>query len=369
MTREEIVALIYKVADEVGIPRLLLLATAIAESNLNPNARRPVSAQQDAAYWPDVSGGLMQQTVRYDPDYRGGDEYPGRAMIDQILFAQMDPERSLRVGAKNLNQKWEGTTTDEALLRTMYKYNWPGGHGKPYSADHEANYKRGLREGKEIMSQPTPQPTTDVGAEVRRRVIALGKLETGKRYAGPVIGEPDSYRWGNPGWDCSSFVSAMYDRATNGQVKLVPFTDAAIKQCDWVQTPQPGDIVFYNYDDDQGVEWPHMGIWLSPTEVLDARYGPGVGIHPHVTPVGPDNQGRYRKTMRPKALAGVKLPDVGPVPPTGPDPRDQEIAHLKALLDAANSKLGVATHEYVADLRGLAQGINNVADALEKLTP
>jgi hypothetical protein len=362
MTRDEIVALAYRVADEEGIPRLLLLGTAQAESNLNPLARRPTTPDQDATYWPDVSGGLMQQTVLYDPDYKGGASYPGPAETARVLALQYDPERSLRVGAKNLKGRWDGTVSDDAFLAAMYKYNWPAGKGRPYSAAHAANYQRGLREARAIMAQlpnPPSAPTRDVGAEVRARVLELARKEIGKRYAGPIVGEPDSYRWGSPGWDCSSFVSAMYDRATAGQVKLVPYTDAAHDQSEWVQNPQPGDIVFYHYEDEQAAYWPHMGLWLSPTEVLDARYGKGVGIHPHVTPIGPDAQGRYRKTMRPKALARVVLPD--PAPPVQ-DPRDLEIAHLKKLLAEANSKLGVASVDYV-------RGLRDLANALEALRP
>lgn len=228
----------------------------------------------------------------------------------------------------------------------------------------EWDFKRG---GGDV---PTPG---DVQA-IQTRVIDLGRAEIGKRYAGPIINEPDAYRWGNPGWDCSSFVSAMYDRATGGQIKLTPYTDAAYRQCEWVASPVPGDIVFYNYDDDQDAVWPHMGIWLSPTEVLDARWNAdpakgGVGIHPHVTPIGPDEKGRFRRTMRPKGLANVVLaPQPGTPAPVG-DPRDGVIAELqKQLADKdrrlreAVSLLGTVSGDY-------ADGLEFIVGELRKVKP
>lgn len=118
----------------------------------------------------------------------------------------------------------------------------------------------------------------------RSRALAAGRLEIGKRYSGPVIGEPESYRWGSPGWDCSSFCSAMISQATDGAVKLTAYTDAAYDQLVPTSQPLPGDVVFYRYNDpaQPGVKYPHMGFWLSDTMVLDARYPQGVGEHPHV---------------------------------------------------------------------------------------
>ena len=283
-----------------------------------------------------------------------------------------DPEQALEYAAQLMRQQLQARGGDWALALSNYNAGAGGtdrflrGEVEPYAETvaYVASILTLSRD--EVRRRLTGQgqgAPVEQGAAIRARVIELGKAEIGKRYAGPVIGEPDSYRWGNPGWDCSSFVASLYSRATNGQVKLVAYTDAAYDQSEWTQNPQPGDIVFYFYDDEQAARIPHMGIWLSPTEVLDARYPEGVGIHPHVTPVGPDSRGRYRQTMRPKALAQVTLPVEPPPPlPAPPDPRDAEIAHLKRLLDTANSNLGVATVEYV-------KGLRDLADALEALKP
>lgn len=160
MTRDELIALSNRTADEYGIPRLLLLACAVAESNLNNDARRPTEEWMDEGYWPDVSGGAWQQTVRYDPDYRGGDDYPGPEEVERVLALQRDPVRSARVAAENLAQKWSLSKPD--LLAALSAYNWPAGMGRPYSAAHEQNYRRGLIEAEQILRDmggpPAPTP-------------------------------------------------------------------------------------------------------------------------------------------------------------------------------------------------------------------
>lgn len=364
-TREQVIEISNRTADANGISRLLLLACGIAEGNLRWNARRPTTPAQDATFWPDVSGGPWQQTVRYDPDYRGGNDYPGPEETARILELQYDAERSANVAARQLKSKWNGEQNDDAYLRAMYLYNWPAGGGRPFTPAHRQNYERGLAEAKVILGGTVADVTP-----ILQRVIELGRLEIGKRYAGPVIGEPDSYRWGDPGWDCSSFVSAMYDRATDGQIKLTPYTESAYTQCEWMQNPQPGDIVFYHYSDSQGIHWPHMGIWLSRDEVLDARFagGPGspnsgVGVHPHVTPVGPDAQGRYRQTMRPKGLASIVV-----APPVTPPASDElakahaEIDRLNAELAAARTRLGYASVD-------IANAMQAAVDELRRQNP
>lgn len=151
-TREEVIAISNKVADEWGIPRALLLACGIAESNLRWNARRPASASLDASYWPDVSAGVWQQAVRYDPEYTGGNAYPGPAETERILQRQYDVERSAHVAAENLKRKFRGDPNNDAdILRALYSYNWPAGGGRPYTPEHEQNYRRGLAEARTIL--------------------------------------------------------------------------------------------------------------------------------------------------------------------------------------------------------------------------
>lgn len=205
---------------------------------------------------------------------------------------------------------------------------------------------------------------------ILQRVIELGRAELGKPYSGPIVGQPDSYRWGDPGWDCSSFVSGMYSRATGGQIQLIGFTDAAWGQCEWMQAPQPGDIVFYSYPDSSqpGVKFPHMGIWLSASEVLDCRYNDdpskgGVGIRPHVTPISSGN--RFRQTMRPKGLAGVVVTPQEPPAAPSPVPVPDELAVLRAENERLRTVLGYATVDIGAALEKEAASIRAGLGALD----
>lgn len=147
-------------------------------------------------------------------------------------------------------------------------------------------------------------------------IEAVAAPEIGKRYAGPVIGEPDSYRWGSPGFDCSSFVSYLFRQVFG--LSLVPFTDTAAGQTVDV-APSPGAIIFYEYKDSSqpGVRYPHMGIWVGGGKMLDCQWPKGCGYH--------DLLNRPYVTRLPAVLAyqhPTPEPDPGPVvaPPPGEFP-------------------------------------------------
>lgn len=128
-----------------------------------------------------------------------------------------------------------------------------------------------------------PDSTPDLW---RHQLLEAGAAETGKPYSGPIVGEPDSYRWGNPGWDCSSFVSGMLQGVLG--YGTTAYTDTAWGELlPLDREPLPGDVVFYQYDDPSqpNTEFPHMGFWLNEAQTLDCRFprNVGVGVHGHVT--------------------------------------------------------------------------------------
>ncbi len=119
---------------------------------------------------------------------------------------------------------------------------------------------------------------------VQAQVLKLGLMEVGKRYAGPVIGEPQSYRWGNPGWDCSSFTTEMFRRATDQRINVFPFTDTIANTTRPIQAADavPGDLVLWRYSSPSqpGTSFPHVGlVWEVGALTLDCRFPEGVGIH------------------------------------------------------------------------------------------
>jgi len=139
---------------------------------------------------------------------------------------------------------------------------------------------RWLKATGRVYRYPPGAAPSSLAAKLQK-VVDLGRSKGHKRYAGPVIGEPDSYRWGEPGYDCSSFVSAMYREALG--IALTPFTDAIANQTNRIDVPQalPGDIILYRYDDNSqpGVVYPHTGLWLGGGRMLDCQYPPGLGEH------------------------------------------------------------------------------------------
>lgn len=111
-------------------------------------------------------------------------------------------------------------------------------------------------------------------------MIDAGKQEIGKRYAGPCIGEPDTYRWGDPGWDCSSFVATMYRRALG--ISLTAYTDAIANETPIIPSTDalPGDVLLWRYYDSSqpSTRYPHVSLVysMSAALVLDARYNNGL---------------------------------------------------------------------------------------------
>jgi cell wall-associated NlpC family hydrolase len=328
-TRAEVIAISNTVADEFRIPRLLLLACGIAEGNLVWNARRPTSAAQDAAFWPDVSGGPWQQTVRYDPDYHGGSAYPGPGEVARVLELQYDTQRSAQLAAGQLKAKWNGQQTDDEMLKAMFLYNWPAGGGKPYTPAHEANYKRGLTEAWAILGA-TPMPTIKLSD-----VLARGRSRIGDLYVwdGEVPG----------GFDCSGFIRWTYNGA------LTSFTDSILGETERVEKPAPGDIVLYEYQDasQPGVRFPHVGLFLSDTKTLDARFGAGVGEH--------DQLSRSTATRYYRRMPGVIVDTAGAPPPPSPPP--DELATLRAENERLKTVLGYASQDIGAALQKEADAI------------
>lgn len=169
MTKDEIVALSNAAADTAGIPRLLLLACLIAESGLNPDARRPSVAANDQGFWPDVSFGLGQQTVRWAAEYAGGNAYPGEAEIERVGAFYRIPAYATAVAAKQLKSHYDASE-DDAIFKALARYNWPAGGGEAASPAVEANYRQGITDAAAILGGDVPNtgpapvydPTTPV---------------------------------------------------------------------------------------------------------------------------------------------------------------------------------------------------------------
>lgn len=94
------------------------------------------------------------------------------------------------------------------------------------------------------------------------------------------VGDPYVWDGETPGeFDCSGFMKWTYDG------RLPSYTDDIFNVTYPNDSqPHPGDVVLYKYYDaaQPNTTYPHVGIWLNDQETLDARYGYGVGVHPHL---------------------------------------------------------------------------------------
>jgi hypothetical protein len=143
MTRDEIIALIATKALQYGEAPVEILGGVIAESALNPDAAR-------YGVWPDVSFGLLQQTVKFADE---GDHSDSAVNIDLIRRLYSDPVHALDVGIKKFAY-WRHDPEISAL-DAWCRYNWPA--REPSLNPNRANYANGLAEAQRILGA-TPMP-------------------------------------------------------------------------------------------------------------------------------------------------------------------------------------------------------------------
>jgi hypothetical protein len=292
-TREQILAAVAEQARLKGLPPRLPLACVIAESDLNQYAERwgtltaaaktAIVSKDRAALErvladlkvvgadKDISFGLAQLNVAFLAGYA----YDPDALL--LLRAKhFDPGITLPIMGQRLREALNAVVlppnlaTDAQVLEALYRYNWPAGNGKPFTPTHASNYQRGLEAAKQLLAVPAGEPWSTI--------LKTGRLQIGKRYAGPIIGEPDSYRWGNPGFDCSSFVTYCYRAAGHPLSYPHAYTDNIFGLTVTVSATdaRPGDMVFFEYDDSQAARFPHMGLLAPGGQLLDCSINLGV---------------------------------------------------------------------------------------------
>jgi len=240
-----------------------------------------------------VLAGLLQTESNWDDDVISGKRLSsaGAGGIAQMMEAtakelgidRFNPEQSIYGAAAYLErlQKYFGGDLQKAIKA----YNTGAGNiEKGIEFDETRMHSERTWASAGLFEQEFTGTQDPAKASAPKSALAgvLDKARTqvGKRYAGPVIGEPDALRWGDPGYDCSSFVSAMFKEAG---ISLTPFTDRIADETDEVTgntASRPGDLILFKYDDQYqpGVKYPHVGIYLGDGKMIDASYGRGVAI-------------------------------------------------------------------------------------------
>lgn len=92
--------------------------------------------QDDEAFWVDNSEGLLQQTVRWSPEWigwaRANDldpaEFPGSEMIETIMEKYRNPAHAIDRALPQLIRAWENADGD--ALDALCLYNRPNANPK-----------------------------------------------------------------------------------------------------------------------------------------------------------------------------------------------------------------------------------------------
>lgn len=135
-----------------------LVALMEAESGLSEVARRPRDPDDDDAYWPDVSGGVGQQTVLYARGYGVGDGTPTRTNIDLVMhILTTNVPLAINIAARQYGSYYRLTGDHfEACAR----YNGgPGARWASIPAGNQQNYLDGwARSAQYVATEPAPSP-------------------------------------------------------------------------------------------------------------------------------------------------------------------------------------------------------------------
>lgn len=162
LTYDEVAYLAVHLADKDGVPREMPLGCGIAESNLRTDARRPEDSADDERYWPDVSMGWQQQTVRWSEEYRDwyrahhrrAGSFPGTKVVSDIGDLYYDPVYAGEVAMRTRLTPYyrdfigRGMSRDDAVFAAVCKYNFAEGDGRPANGANGANYRRGIAQAK-----------------------------------------------------------------------------------------------------------------------------------------------------------------------------------------------------------------------------
>lgn len=162
-TRDDAIRAALGAADDAGIPRLLMLALGIAESNLNPLAERWGSAQNTPSAKEalaagdlqrlaeireqagnDVSFGAWQQTWRWSAEFDGTQEI---AKILAMREKYFDPTHAAAVAAARIAPYWHRYGDP---LEALCRYNKPAVPSE--ENPNRPNCQRGLNEAEALLA-------------------------------------------------------------------------------------------------------------------------------------------------------------------------------------------------------------------------
>ena len=372
-SRDEIIALVVAKAHEHGLVPYELLGGVIAESGLNPDAER-------YGVWPDVSFGLLQQTVKFAEE---GDHTPSPENVALIRRLYSDPAHALDVGAAKFKH-WR-YDPEVSALQAWTAYNLPASYRfwpDVPNVEQRENYRAGLAEAQRILGAPPVEPASPVYNPEQPAFTQNDDWScapTSTRWALWAWGRQPSEQW------IESTMKA--DHIVSEARGLLDASGASLAA--WI-TEQYGDFGYtarnaspVTFDDVRslagsapvligGRNWGAAGHWTGvrsydPSKGVLVLANPG-GSGPIYGQQSLDRQqfverGSWSLVVITHASQGT------PVPTPPPTDSATELAQLRAEVESlrrdlasANTRLGVASTDYV-------RGLRDLANAYEALKP
>lgn len=404
-SRDEVIAISNAVADEVGIPRLLMLACGIAESNLRWDARRPTDPAQDAAYWTDVSFGPWQQTVRWSQEYQDWytndapghppGQFPGSDVIEAVFDHYRDTWHAARVAARQLKAHYR-PAEDDAIWKALNRYNFPAGNGAPKSEGIGQNYRRGITEARGILGEPAPVPAPPEPASTRYEAMPAPQAGTIARCDGVIFHGSRSGRAGNPldqealgtarycvsngslAWNATAGPGVIYEHLNarfwgwNARAASNRYVAVEIAQPTVNDDPTPCAVAVADWIYDR--VWPVWGeVWHFPSHAELELWGETgqVDGKSDLYPAGDERMNVFREKVyaqiRRRQEAVPPAPSEPEPVPDPADPRDARIAELEAVaadrqrrIDELASLLGIARDDYADQLQTVVNSLRDL---------
>ena len=221
----DLTPIILEAAQHHGLPPRLLVAQAIAESNLDERAAR-------LGDWPDVSFGLWQQTVAYAPIGDQSNTATNIAAVRKTLTT--DLALAADIAAAQLGNYWARYAEP---LETMGRYNWParGYVGNPNAAN--------IRRGWETSARYLQDVKSATGASTALREAFLAKLRS-------QFGTPYVFGGKAPGgFDCSGYLTwCAREAGVDLGDPLMTNAEGLKRYCVELDVAQaaPGDVILFH---------------------------------------------------------------------------------------------------------------------------
>lgn len=363
-TREQVIAASNAAADAAGIPRLLPLAAGVAESNLRADARRPATPADDAAYWPDVSYGPWQQTVRWSQEYQSWymndapghppAQFPGSDVVEAVFDHYRDLGHAATVAARQLKAHYR-PGEDDAIWKALNRYNYPARDGVPKTPGIGENYRRGIAEAQRILGSSP--------AATRYESMPAASAGTLAACAGVILHGSRSGRRGNPldqealatahycvsngelSWHATIGPGVVYEHLDpkrwghNARAASDNYVAVEIAQPTVDDDPSPCAVAVADYIFDR--VWPAWGeTWHFPSHAELEVWGE-MGQRDGKTdlyPAGDERMNAFRELIyaRLRERKGA-VPEPTPSPPA--DPAAELRARIRALADEPTERL------------------------------